>query len=263
MSLNTWYKFRIYCNSESTWKELYSNNDISTVSRKCPYDSSHSVVAESIQEIDRREENEIKIAQESSINRTGGRYKRRGYKISVPANSSASQDHTYVNDMGVSTIEYESSGDQKGNSFCVFVAPETALGAIGSDLSIGDNQIVLNTPGTIESLELGFTLEIKESGITHDCGEITAIDTKQRIITFENSVQQAFSSSTPTLAYFSVHMIVNNPIGGIDSHIKVGEDSLGSSYHPKGRVVRIVYRNETNSAVDFYYWLNHYYGGVA
>jgi hypothetical protein len=237
------YEWSILCQTEGksyhVWKEgeglpLCPTNPLDTV------DSAASTILRIVRS------NLVEIKEEQQ--QTGGHYQVQtvGGDMAVGVNT---VDTSWPFPTSALAIRFISVSDHKGDNLEVQVAPDTTVGAITSDVSIGDS--VLNVDATaLNTFKLGYWLTLTDGVNSYDMGRVVGIDTGASTITTENTSTFNFLVATPTLVRCTTKTIVNYEIGEA-GQVVLGESKIGGSYVPANVIVRMIYTNNGASTKRF------------
>ena len=160
-------------------------------------------------------------------------------------------------DIGVLSFKYTSSSENNGDTLDVEVYPNTTIGSITQNTSIGDT-IIHVSHSVIDNIKIGYHCMINSGNITESLGYIVEMDTVNNTITVENQTIKPYLVSTPSLINISVKTLETDDIGEV-GHYVFGEDKVGSSKIIKNKAVRVHYSNLTGGAKKFCFNVGYLY----
>lgn len=252
--MTTLYKYSFTCNDEGVSKQVW-REESDPVPTKCPDDTSHVINTTSIRIVERVEENNVKVQEETIP--TGGHFKALGRKMDIAANETKTKDEVFPFDISAMAIEFTSDSSNQGDELQLVIGPDTIIGTVSNDVTSGDT--VINVSQTvIDYVSIGYNINLFDGVNTSDLGRVTAVDKDNLTITAETAVDQSFSSVMPTYVRMSVYTIDDYTIGK-PGRWTIGESKIGGSFIPAGTVVRIIYKNNENASKEFISQLEYLY----
>ena len=245
-------RWRVYCETESEWSEGYLAEGIEP--SVCFNDTAHTINTNSFQELAKVSNNNVSIIEE--VVPTGGYHKSVSYKIDCTPGVST---HDYIFDYAISafSISFNIIDDHRNDTLETIVAPNTIIGVITSDVSIGDT-IINVSPTVIQHIKIGFYVNLDDSNINENLGIVTNIDTINSTITVKTASTTAFSASSPTYVKMSIKAIDNFTFGYPGNYV-LGGTKIGGSYIPANTIIRIVYTNNGETTKYFYPVIDYLY----
>lgn len=231
--------WNIYCSTEGKWYNIESKSQIFT----CPYDAGHTIDRTSIQELTRFTNNEIKIQQEDYATR---RYVAvEGITMncsgSLISEKTSTKNLTWPIDIAIFSIKLNFDANNEDDILNIYRNPDTTVGVLTQ--SVSSSNVIKVSDTVIQNTEIGFELKLVNGGSTCDLGRIIDYDYSTNRITTENNVSGSFAAGS-TLVKLTIHAVRN--ISLPTEPLSVGEN-FGSSFLPKGTVVKLEYTNKTLS----------------
>lgn len=236
--------WKMYCETEQAY--VYGYSDINPYPEHCFNNNSHTTSGKPI-EIRRIKNNHQKIEEEYID--TGGYFQSHSYKLICPVGESV-HDYTYPYPITALCVKFTTTNDHIDDQLTMEVAPNSIIGIITSNVSIGESTITISDT-VIDNVSLGFYVSLFDGVNTDNVGKIVNIDKINNSITLENNAAYAFSASNPTYVRITVRVMDNYIIGYPDRYI-LGESKIGGSYVPTDTVVRVIYNNNGASSKNFY-----------
>lgn len=233
------YKWRIYCETESSFQYWWLE-DGDNPPTTCPNNSSHTISSvKSI--IDEIEDTEVSIKQETV--KTGKNYRWDTKSFDALANSTTTFEFSYPTDVSVLEAQFISAAENKGDVWSWVIAENTTVGAITSDVNIGDT--VLNVSSTVvQNVKIGFNINLFNGTTTEQLGQVKTIDIINQTITIETPSTVSFLASTPTYVRISIYFIKDSEFGHPWNHV-YGGGKIQSSYVPANTSVKVYYINNS------------------
>jgi len=238
--MTTVYNYRLYCNYESKFVELW-DTDTPTV---CPNNNTHEINEASITVIGTASEEAVVIKEEiSAAGTTGGHYQATSIGLDITANTTAQADFTYPIPIGPLSIEFMTKDIHEGDEISVTVAPNTIIGALTADVSSNVSGIsVSNT--VVENTFVGAFLDLFDGVNNNSLNRIKEIYKNNNHIIMESPTVSSFSATSPTYVRQSIKMMHNVEIGPAGRYM-LGESKIGASYIPAETTIRLTYSNKS------------------
>lgn len=230
-------RYKIYCTIEAQYVEGWGT----TAPAACYNNNTHSVNLNSVQVIEQVASDTVKIKEDSIVIPRNVWIKDIRF---TDVESNSSQTQTFVFDITVSMYSFTLTTDDtnKGDEFTIAVNPNTPIGAITADLSIGST--TLNAPaGLLAYGWNGFELKISDTVNTNDLGRITTIDKVNGTVTFTNATTDLFLANQGVL--YMTYYTMKELKFGAPGTLKFGEDVIGGAMVPVGTTVSFTYKNNT------------------
>lgn len=246
--MTTIYKFQIYCSTEQTWKYVWGTDSDIPVS--CPTDTSHSVDTSSITIAQKISENEVIVNQP-----TQGTFMCECVPITIPGGlPGAITEHDVVFDTKILlwTTDFHANSEHVGDDFDVIVGPNTLIGMVAADASIGDTTIQVTTTVT-DNVVSGMYIATPDT----DLGKVVQVNKISGTITLKNPIGSSIVANTGLLlnVYLGKHICID----AIDTYT-FGEKGFQGKIVPAGTTFRMVYTNSTGLPKKVNWRMGYYYG---
>lgn len=203
---------------------------------------------------------DIKVIEEyipENEEKTGGNFKAKGYKILCSANSVTQYDMSW--DWPITALEsfYDVTADNIGDKFDLIIAPNTTIGVITQNATVGDTVLTVNST-VLHNIEVGFLCHLTNGVTMDDLGQVKSIDTTASTITVSNASTNNYVIGN--YIQISVHVFENIHLSKDGFLLHIGSSKIGGSYLKKNRIVRLLYTNN-NPTEDcyFYYRIEYLY----
>lgn len=247
----TLYKWRVYCTTDATNEYVWSEEEPKT----CPTNTLHVIDEEktSIDEI--REVNLITIKEENTP--TGGNFKAETVGFDIPAETTESFDISWKIPINVLEMCFHPTSEEVGNFIDIALSPDTTVGIITSDVSVGDTEISANE-GSLDYFYKGYEVKLSDGENENNLGIITNINIVTKTITVENPATNSFSASTPTYIKQTIYLAKHFEINASWKYA-IGESKIGGNYIPANTIVRVSYENKSTTPVRFVATLEYLY----
>jgi len=249
MSLNkNLYKYSIRCSSEN--KLVYCWDE--STPQVCPNNTNHLIDLNSIKIIDTVIQNSVNIIQSSG--NTGDNYRVESKKLTIPANSEIYEDYTWSYPIAVMTINWFADTSNINDVINGYIAPNTTIGALTSNVNIGD--ILINvSPSVFNYINVGYEINIT-NGITNIfMGEVKSIDNVNN--TLLTSIPASVNINTPAYVQMTIHNIKN--IYLTPGTTNLASKQITSSLIPSGVKARLKYTNNGNIEKTFIFYTEFIY----
>jgi len=143
-----------------------------------------------------------------------------------------------------------------GDEVALNVAPDTILGQLVEAAAIG--AVTLKVPQTvIDNVEVGYILDLEE-GITLNRFYVAGIGSDY--ITIDPALSNAFTASALikfTRRFFHTNL---HDLAIISSRIRsIGMANIKASYVPKNKIIRAIYKNNSDVASQCHYFFEYYF----
>lgn len=237
--IKTINNFQIYCITEGKYVEGWSENSPTV----CYSNNTHDVNLNSVQLLDSISNTEMKI-KEDSVNVS------RNVKVisivfnNVEANTTQHQYYTFSIPTSMYSYFWVSDDTNKGDKISIGINPDSPMGLILQDVSIGYTSLYAPVPVLLYG-SVGFNIAITDGTNYQDLGEILTIDKINGVVTFQNALEYNFSSTNSllTMTYYNMKDLeIGSP-----GRYPFGEDVIGGAAVPTGTVVRFSYKNEATT----------------
>lgn len=183
---------------------------------------------------------QVELIQENES--TGGHFCSESFKVDVLAEIGKYEKVvSFPFDINIIRGSFNDLPEFKGDNIELCIAPDTIIGVITQDASIGDN--ILNvSPTVIENAKIGFWLELTDGTNSNILGRIISIDKAASTVKIQTALTTAFSASTPSLIKMTVFMVPYAYLEGSGNNIEF-EGSIKSSFIKAGTIIHVAYNN--------------------
>ncbi|GAG67870.1 unnamed protein product, partial [marine sediment metagenome] len=153
--------------------------------------------------------------------------------------------------------QFDASDAQIGDTICAFVSPDTVVGALTANVTIGDTVINVS-PTVTANMSMGFFVDLWDGVNTEPLGEVEAIDVAGGTITVSTASTQAFAAVSPTYVRLTVHIIDGMHINSAGQQ-DFAKKKLGGRSLPAGTLFRVIYINADGVEKNFVYNIEYLY----
>ncbi len=230
-------RYKIYCNTEAKFVEGWGT----TTPTACYNNNTHDINPNSWQIIEVISSDVVKIKEDSVIIPRNVWIKHIEFS-NVESNTSQDQYFTFSILTSMYSFTLATDDTNKGDELSISVNPDTTLGLITQNISIGATSLYAPA-GLLAYGWNGFELKITDGTNTNLLGAIKTIDKVTGIVTFTNPTINNFSS-TNTLVKMTYYTMKDLKFGA-PGVMKFGDDVIGGSTPPIGTVVKFTYKNNT------------------
>lgn len=248
--MTTIYKYALRCITENENKTVWSE----TPPTACPIHTDHIISEPSIRVIDLRSPNEIQIKEETVP--TGGNFRAICKKITIAPSEKKNTDFIWPFPITALGIKFVTTAENEGDKLELIAGPDTIVGMIGTNISSGTNEIVINTP-VWDLLYIGYNIKLSNGVNTENLGYIIEKDNATKTVRTSNSTVNSYLSAN-TSVMVSVYIVEDFTIGKAGDW-SIGDNKIGGSYVDKNKVVRFVYHNQTIQPKTFYALFSYLY----
>jgi hypothetical protein len=244
--MTTAYKYKLWCTTDNSWEITDYKTSVPTV---CPTNADHTIDVNSIVILSELSENTVKIKEETTP--TGGIVKIEGINFDITAIDGDTQQCDKIFEYPISILSYtfHNTLDNIGDYIDALIMPNTIIGYITSNVSIGDT--IINVSSTvIDKIKLGYLVHLYDGITTDDLSYVKSINTSNNTITVKNASTRAYDISTPTYIQISIELMKNYYINQ-QAIILFGDDKIGGSYLSEGIMIRFLYTNNSSVSKKF------------
>jgi hypothetical protein len=249
MSLNkNLYKYSLRCSSEN--KLVYCWNEESP--QVCPNNTNHLIDLNSITIIDSVIQNSVNVIQSSGT--TSDNYRVESKKIIIPPNTVLKTNYTWSYPISVMTINWTTNDTHIGDIVNGYLAPNTTIGAITSNVVQGDTLIHVSDTVLLYS-KIGYMINITNGLNNIIMGEVLSIDTINKTLLLNTAASSNINA--PAYVQLTVHNIYN-------IHLQPGITNLASKHIkssslPANTIAQLEYNNTSNVEKTFIFWFEFLY----
>ena len=206
----------------------------------------------SIKIVDTVIQNSVNIIQ--SNGNTGDNYRVESKKITIPANSEVHEDYMWDYPIAVMTINWFADASNINDVINGYIAPNTTIGALTSNINIGDTLINVS-PTVFNYINVGYEINITNGVTNIFMGEVKAIDKINN--TLLTCVPASAGINTPAYVQMTIHNIKN--IYLTPGTINLASKQISSSFLPSGVKARLKYTNNGNIEKTFIFYTEFIY----
>jgi hypothetical protein len=234
MTDTTVYNYKIYCNTESTYVSGWGT----ALPTQCYNNSSHSVNTNSVQLIQTVSTAKVQIDQK--IQAVNGRFHVQSIQFTATPNTTTDYTFTFDTTMSLNSFNFMVSAYDTNDCLCIIVSPDTPLGLITQNKSIGDT--VINVPSaTVAYMNPGLYITLTDGTNTNGPTKILSKDLIANTITIKNALTNNFSS-TNTQLLLNYYCLKDLPIASTNLYT-FGSEIINSSNVPAGTTTKFRYKN--------------------
>ena len=240
--------YRLFCNTENqnvyTWQQSSP-----TV---CPNNNTHLIDSNSITIVDSINNQSVNIIQTSDS--IQGYYKTEGFKLTIPAGQSVSQDYKWPFDIAVLTINWTTDSTNTDDIVNLQVAPNTIIGIITQNIASGDTVLHVNDT-VISNVIIGCLITISNGNSSVNMGYCLKIDKTTNTITCANPANTIMNPGS----YVSLTVVACNFIIGLPDQTKLCNKHINTTHLPTNTIVRVSYQNNSNVDKIFFFYVEYLY----
>lgn len=251
--MTTVNQYQLWCVSEAAYVTKWDTVPPTT----CPNDPAHTIDPSSVVIISSISDESQSVVTSSVGTNNFWKADCHNYPIAAGPGVDTIIDLSYPYSVSVRGSTFYMTADNVGDILTVYAAPNTVVGAITSDVTIGDTVINV-TPAVTSNVYPGFLLHLTDGVNSSNLGEVVSIDKVNNTVTVSVASNQNYSAASPTLVQFTMVRISNMTIA-IEGPIKLGQSELGGTIVPAGTVIRAIYTNQTADAKNLNVVLELFY----
>lgn len=235
-SVNKW---KITCDTESIDVNVWLPGYITTPT-VCPNNNSHTI--STTQKLETVYNCETKIRELAKP--VEGFIRIESIEVLLEPNETKSHDLVWKFPICPLTVTILAKSKNIGDVFTVDVSPNRIVGAITSNVSIGDTVIHVS-PTVLQYAHIGFPCTLYNGTNTCDIGFIISKDYINGTVTMSTTANMAFLAATPTYFRISVRFMGPHIISGTGP-LALGSGKIGASYIPANEIVRATLVNNSD-----------------
>lgn len=251
--MTTLYHYRLWCTTENTYVYTWAE----TAPTTCPNDTAHTVDANSLTVVGRRDVPLVTIQ-----DGVQGYYQSGSIRVPIPATTPGdiyNHDVTFPFSMWLWTCEFDGLTDAVGDEFSIIIAPNSMIGVLTAPASIGDTVLnVYSTVFTCGYVTHGVDLTITDGTNTQSLGRVVTFDQTAGTITMETALTNNYS---PGISQILLNLnIVRKQFIGVDGKTyRYGKKGFATRAIPQGSVMRFQYVNNNGLAKTLNFDLEYNY----
>ena len=242
MAERTLYQFKVWCNTEALYHTAWAEK-APTV---CPYIAAHPIDANKTTILDKSIDGaiEAKIREENIKAKTGGHFLAYSIEIDVPLNGDPDpKDTTFPFPISLMAMQFTAPANALKDVIEVQLHPDEIAGKLTAAAAIGDKVFKVDQ-GVLDAVHIGHWLKIGAD----DLGRVTRVDKTLNEVDTENALTVAASVDDDVL--HTSKFIPRLEIASTNTYY-IGGSKIGGAYIPKGKIIRIVYKNVETTAKRF------------
>lgn len=247
------YKYAYYCITESAWFVSYGLNPPTL----CVNNTAHVIntSATSVSEIS----NAAVIAVQSELIPTQGYFRVQGYNFTATAGPSVTTTYTFSFPYPITVLNFTSlqTAAQFGDFVNVYTAPNTNIGPITSNVSIGDTTIFV-AQTVMNMIRMGFLVSLSDGINTQSMGQCISLKANTNSITLSVASTFSFLVSTPTYVIITI-LRISDYLINLVGPITLGDKNLVGSYLPTDVIVSVLYTNMSSGPQNVNFILEYLY----
>lgn len=250
--------WRVYCETEDTYREWWLPTDASTPTT-CPVDTNHTITNNLTSEVAIETiVGRVKIEEETIP--TQGFFMFEGFKKDIDGNVGSVTTITKSWPYRISLLEgwFYSQDDQVGDMVEAVVGPETVTGAITAPVSVSDTEISVGDT-VIENTAVGFRLNLTDGVNVADLGRVLSIDSANSTVSVETPSSHAFSPASPTYVRQNVDIVKMISLNVGKVRYGFAGKKMGGKTLPPNIPLEIRYINVTGGEKSFSYNIEYIY----
>lgn len=251
MSSKSVYQYRIFCKTENKFYYIWNTN----VPNSCPSNSSHILDTTSTIILDSVTSDEVTVLQKT--NSTGINYRAESFIMQIPANSTISKECSWLYNIAILTVNCTVGNENIGDLVNTYVAPNTIIGIITQNVTLGDTNIVVSD-SVLQYLNIGYLLTISNGNQSINMGQCIDIKKDSKTIFCEKSANMNINSSNTSFVYMTIQNVKNMYFTQPET-INLATKTIGSSFLPKNTKISIEYTNNSNTPKIFKFYLEMFY----
>ena len=254
---NIQFKWKVYCNDESSFFETWSEN----LPVNCPNNTSHSIDHERTAKVHQVQPQQVKITEETvplGAVKTNRNFAMRAHCFDVePGVTYTTTSKTFTHPISLINVMVDVSDNMESDELCVDIYPDTIIGVPVVGVTSGQSTFYVNETVTQNILN-GFNVNIINGTFTatDDLGACLSIDPINHIITTEKSTTQPFD---PFTSYIRMSVRFFDAELGQKGQLHAAMNTIGGQYVPAGTIIRGTYINKNGEGKRVRLYYEYYY----
>ena len=241
--------YEIYCETEGQWQQKWDSEE----PKFCPNNNTPTIDPSSISIIDKIDNQEVKIKEEST--ETGGNFASKTISINAKPSNITSKNISWPFPISALSVGFVSTEENVGDTISLIVNKDSTIGTNPLLILTGTQQFTVSQT-VIDNTNLGYYITLQSSDSINHLGRVLAIDKSTNKITTEYQTSDSFPAFSSIKQ--SVYILKDWEIGP-PCRYEIGNKKIGGSYIPTGIEVSIEYNNLTGNEKKFVGWLEHLY----
>lgn len=210
--------------------------------------------------VDFRSDNSVKIQEMGTV--TGQRYQVKHIKVVAQPNTMTIVDTSLPYDINLIAVKNVFTTELAGDVISWLLAPNTTVGVITSDVSIG-NVLINVSPTVIANIEESWRFRIVSSSnpaVYEDLGHVVNIDHDNSTVTVDVAATQTHTAGD----YVQMTAVYTESLEICNASyvLEMGLEIPRVAYIPANAPVRCEYTNNSSTAKTFYCYYSFYYGSI-
>jgi hypothetical protein len=179
------------------------------------------------------------VIQEETEDITQGFFRIQHYKFACPSNCTTNYDLTFKYPVNVSSVKIICDPENHGDSIESFGIIPSPIGAITSNVDIGDTEIKVSST-VLQYMSVGTDMILTNFIDTEELGEILTLYTDRVVVA--NPATKNWTAGS-TYVKMEVHNIVNLDLHQNVPLLELGNSKIGGSVIKPGVIIRVSYTN--------------------
>lgn len=180
----------------------------------------------------------VTIKEESGDYPTNGHFKSYGVSFVAAGNATTIYNFSIPYPIALLAGIFLTNGKTSGDTMDFDVAPDTVVGVLTEDASIGDT-IINVQPSVVANVDYGFYVKL-DDGVNSE--EHLVVSKTATTLTLHTALINNYSAVTPTYVKMTVKMVENMSIEENGRYI-LGDSKIGGTHIPANTTMRIRYTN--------------------
>ena len=233
-------RYKIFCITENAYQYIWLNES-ENAPTTCPVNTGHTVNTSLVRIVEERASSKIHIQQESVL--TGGHYRWLTIVFDAAPNTETIYTFSYPFHLSMLSAMYQSAEENRGDTMTWIISPNSTVGAIVANVSIGDTTFYVSSTVT-DYISIGFACNLYDGINTDDVGIVIAIDAEAGTITCTEATTHNFLAASPTFVRMGIYFCKEIEFGH-PGRMCIGDTKVESSYVPANTQVEARYDNKT------------------
>jgi hypothetical protein len=244
MSDKVIYLYKVYCVTESTWKESWGTEPPSVCPDGHAIDPSASTVVDTVSE-------KVMTINEETV-KTGGNWAVEDVHIQCDASSEKDVIKVWPFPITALNMHVLLNENMEGDAISVFVGENTTVGAITAPITAGDTVINVS-PTVVQYMCVGYWFRLLDAsnGNTEEW-RVVEVNKSLNTVTIEAGATNSYSPASPTYVQLTVKRVDHVRLPGFGGDINLGGSKVGGSHLPANTPVTVRYHNNGAIAKSFY-----------
>lgn len=249
----TIFSFTYYCVTESAWFTSYGP----LPPHLCVNNSTHVISIPSI--LQSFIVNANLIAVQDELIPTQGYFRIDGYNFTATTGPSVVTTYNFSYQYPITIMCFTSlpTTSQINDIVNVYASPNTTIGTITTNVSIGDTVIFVSQT-VMNNIRNGFLVTLSDGTNSQALGQCIAMNSSNNSITVTVASTYTFLVSTPTEVLMTIVRLSNYLINTANP-LTLGDKNLIGSYLPANTDIRILYTNMSSGTQNVNFLVEYKY----